>query len=87
MKRIKSDKIILSDRIFDGYIYYEGDKIVAVTSDELAFDAETDLTGLYVSAGFIDIHTHGGGGHPFEGSVDDIIGGVNFHLGHGTTSI
>ena len=87
MKRIKSDKIILSDRVFDGYIYYEDDKIVAVTSDELAYEEETDLTGLFVSAGFIDIHTHGGGGYAFEKSVDDIVEGCNFHLSHGTTTI
>ena len=33
------------------------------------------------------MHTHGGGGNPFEGSVDDIVAGCNFHLRHGTTTI
>lgn len=60
---------------------------MAVTDAELSFDAEYDAGDNYVSAGFIDIHTHGGGGYPFEGSVDDIVSGVNFHLTHGTTSI
>lgn len=87
MERIKSDKIILSEGIFDGYVYFEKGKIVDVTSKELAVDKEYDMTGLYVSAGFIDIHTHGGGGNPFEGSVEQIIQGCNFHLKHGTTSI
>ena len=27
MKRIKSDKIILSDRVFDGYVYFENGRI------------------------------------------------------------
>lgn len=87
MKRIKSDKIILADRIFDGYVYFENEKIVDVTDRELPVAEEYDMTGLYVSAGFIDIHTHGGGGYRFEGSVDEIISACEFHLAHGTTSI
>jgi len=87
MKRIKSDKIILEDRILDGYIYFKNSKIMDVTSADYPVSEEYDLTGLYVSPGFIDMHTHGGGGNPFEGSVEDIVNGCNFHLEHGTTSI
>ena len=87
MRRIKSSKIISGGNISSGYIYYDNGKIMAVTDAELSFDAEYDAGDNYVSAGFIDIHTHGGGGYPFEGSVDDIVSGVNFHLTHGTTSI
>jgi N-acetylglucosamine-6-phosphate deacetylase len=87
MKRIKSNNIIANEKILGGYVYYDGGKIIAVTSDELPFAEELDVGELYVSAGFIDPHTHGGGGYPFEGTVDDIVGGVNFHLAHGTTSI
>ena len=87
MKRIKSSNIIFDGRLFSGYVYTEGGKITAVTDKELPFDSEYDAGDSFVSAGFIDIHTHGGGGYPFEGTVDDIVGGVNFHLTHGTTSI
>lgn len=87
MKRIKCDKIILEDRILDGYVYFKNGKIMDVTSADYPVSEEYDLTGLYVSAGFIELHTHGGGGNPFEGSVDDIVNGCNFHLEHGTTSI
>ena len=87
MKRIKCDRIILEDRILDGYIYFKNSKIMDVTSAVYPVEEEYDMTGLYVCPGFIDIHTHGGGGNPFEGSVDDIVGGCNFHLTHGTTSI
>ena len=87
MERIKSNKIILADEIFDGYVYFENGKIVDVTAVDFAVDKEYDMTGLYVSAGFIDIHTHGGGGNPFEGSVEQIVEGCNFHLKHGTTAI
>ena len=87
MKRIKSNNIITTDGILSGYVYLDGGKIVGVTSDELSFTEEYDAGDLYLSAGFIDPHTHGGGGYPFEGTLDDIVGGVNFHLTHGTTSI
>ncbi len=87
MKRIKSNKILFSDRIFDGYVYFDDGKITDITSAEYTVDKEYNATDLYVSPGFIDIHTHGGGGNAFEGSVDDIVNGCNFHLTHGTTSI
>ena len=87
MKRIKSSNIISDGKITSGYVYFEDGKIISVGVDDLAYDEGIDVGDAYVSAGFIDIHTHGGGGYPFEGEVDDIVGGVNFHLGHGTTSI
>ena len=87
MKRIRSDRIITSDGICNGYIYFEDGRITDVTASEHPVVEEYDATGYYVSPGFIDIHTHGGGGNPFEGSVDEIVEGCNFHLRHGTTSI
>ena len=87
MKRIKSDKIILEDRILDGYLYFEDGIITDVTTEERPADEVFDMTGYYVSPGFIDIHTHGGGGYRFEGSTEEIINGCNFHLKHGTTAI
>ncbi|MBQ4113278.1 MAG: N-acetylglucosamine-6-phosphate deacetylase [Clostridia bacterium] len=87
MKRIKSDKIILEDRILDGYVYFENGVITDVTTEEHPADEVFDMTGYYVSPGFIDIHTHGGGGYRFEGSTEEIVNGCNFHLKHGTTSI
>ena len=87
MLKIKSDKIILQDGYFDGYVYVNGDKIACVSKENMPAEAEYDATGCYVSAGFIDMHTHGGGGNPFEGSVEQIIAGCNFHLAHGTTTI
>ena len=87
MKRIKSGNIITDGKLVSGYLYYEDGKIAAITDAELPFDSEYDAGDDFVSPGFIDIHTHGGGGYPFEGEVEDIIGGVNFHLTHGTTAI
>ena len=87
MKRIKSDQIILEDRLFDGYVYVESGIITDVTTEERPANEVFDMTGYYVSPGFIDIHTHGGGGYRFEGSTEEIVHGCNFHLKHGTTAI
>ena len=88
MIRIKSDKIILSGGVFNGYLYVEDGKIIAVTTDAKPAEKEYDYTGNYVSAGFIDMHTHGAGGYAFMNSeVEDVIAGVNYHLAHGTTTI
>lgn len=87
MIRIKSDKIITKDGIVDGFVYVEGDKIVKVCNDDVPCTTY-DMTGRYVSAGFIELHTHGAGGHAFMNStVKDVIEGSNYHLAHGTTSI
>lgn len=87
MKRIKSNKIVLDNSLFDGYIYFEDGKITDLTVKEYPVSEEYDYTNLYVSAGFIDIHTHGGGGYSFSDELEDVIMGCNFHLAHGTTSI
>lgn len=87
MKRIRCDKIILSDSVFDGYLYLDDGKIVKLGTEKHSAEEEYDFTGSYLSAGFIDIHTHGGGGYPFEGSLEDVVNACNFHLAHGTTSI
>lgn len=51
-------------------------------------DRVIDAKGNFVSAGFIDIHVHGGGGHDFNDATEEAIrDGVAFHTKHGTTAI
>ena len=87
MIRIKSNKIVLTDSLYDGYIYIENGKIAEISNVEKAADEVYDFTGKYVSPGFIDIHTHGGAGCEFAGSAEDVVNAANFHFEHGTTSI
>ncbi len=87
MIRIKSDKIVLADSLYGGYVYIENGKIVEVSQNEKAADESYDFTGKYVAPGFIEIHCHGGAGCEFAGSAEDIVNAANFHFEHGTTSI
>ena len=85
---IKSDKIITPNGVINGFVYIDNGVIVDISSKEMASDEVYDFTGRYVSPGFIDMHTHGGGGFAFMNSgVSDVVGGANLHLKHGTTSI
>lgn len=86
-KALKSNLIVLPNGIFDGYVIIEDGKIAEITANAPKCEV-TDLSGNYVMAGFIDIHTHGGGGFSFtESSPEEIVAGCNFHLKHGTTTI
>lgn len=46
-----------------------------------------DCDGLYLSAGLIDLHVHGGGGFSAMGTADDIVKMSEAHLKNGVTSI
>jgi len=47
-----------------------------------------DIKGKFISPGFIDIHTHGGGGYDFmDGTVKAIKEASKSHMKFGTTSI
>ena len=88
MIEIKSDKIITPSGVKKGYLYFDNQTIAGVFNEQKPADKRYDLSGKYVSAGFIDMHVHGGAGHPFiNGTVDDVIKACNFHLTHGTTAI
>ena len=88
MIEIKSDKIIVGKDLFDGYVYVDNGLIASLSDKKLHSDKAFDFTGKYLSSGFIDMHTHGGGGYAFmNSSVNEVIDGCNFHLKHGTTSI
>lgn len=87
--RIKNGKLVIAQSIVsDKYLYLEDGKISCVTDKELPFDNEIDAKGQYVSAGFIDVHVHGGDGYEFVDATDEsILKAANIHAKHGTTTI
>jgi N-acetylglucosamine-6-phosphate deacetylase len=92
MKRIKiiNGKILTPFRVVEGNILVEDGRIAYVGSGDISPEGCTviDAGGNYVSPGFIDIHTHGGGGYDFmDGTAEAYIGAARTHALHGTTSI
>lgn len=45
-----------------------------------------DLAGRWLLPGFVDLHTHGGGGADVTQGPDDMAAAVAFHRAHGTTT-
>lgn len=93
MKRIKiyNGRVITPFRIIEnGCVLIENGKIIKVQQGDIA---DIDAIGIdagnnIVSPGFIDIHTHGAGGHDFmDGTVDAFLGAAKTHAQYGTTSL
>lgn len=87
---IINGKVIFHDRIEDGTpLILEDGKIIGVGGKLPEHtDCVCDALGRYVSPGFIDLHTHGGGGYDFmDGTAEAVEGACKLHLRHGTTSI
>src|SRR5690554_2945505 len=90
---IQNGKVISPDKIEENLsIVCEQGKITTIITPEQvtpsADDRVIDAKGNYVSAGFIDIHTHGGGGHDFmDGTVEAFLGAAETHAKHGTTAL
>ena len=80
---------LIADRMITGQnLYLENGRIAAITPEDLPYDRLMDAQGQYVSPGFIDIHSHGGGGADFmDGGVEPIEQAAMMHLEHGTTTI
>jgi N-acetylglucosamine-6-phosphate deacetylase len=75
-------RIVTPDGVVTGGLRLSGDRIAAIEPD--GEDAEAG----WVVPGFVDIHTHGGGGHTFTtADPQQARAGAAFHLRHGTTSM
>ncbi len=88
--RLTNAKIIRGDLIEEKDLLIKDGKIAAIIDrKDSAENYETvDCKGNYVSAGFIDIHQHGGGGSDYmDDDPDAIYKATAAHLAHGTTSV
>lgn len=93
MNRLKiiNGKIITPYRIIsDHAVWIEGSTIKAIEPQHVPFSRAVtiDAGGQYVAPGFIDLHTHGAGGHDFmDGTVEAFLGAAEMHARHGTTTL
>jgi N-acetylglucosamine-6-phosphate deacetylase len=89
--KIVNARLITPFRIMErSSIFCHDGKISYVGNDNLQNEncLMIDAEGMYISPGFIDIHTHGGGGYDFmDGTIEAYIGAAEKHAEHGTTAI
>ncbi len=70
-----------------GEVAFENGYLVPVPDDTDGAEI-VDAKGQYVSAGFVDIHTHGGGGADFLDNTEDaFLTAARLHAQHGTTTL
>lgn len=87
--KITGGRLIQDGEIRDGLnLYIEGGKIAALSAQDLPADEVIDARGNYVSPGFVDIHSHGGGDADFmDGTGSAFLTAAQMHARHGTTTI
>lgn len=82
-------RLVLENHTVKASLRTEGPRIEAYGEHLSALPGEevVDCKGLYLAPGFIDIHSHGGGGHDImDGDAEDIVLAAKAHLRHGTTT-
>lgn len=86
MKLLTNGRIVSDGKILEGYdICIDNGTITAVVPHGTAAGDTVDLSGHYISAGFIDIHCHGGGGAEFiDASPEAFQTAAAIHAAHGT---
>jgi N-acetylglucosamine-6-phosphate deacetylase len=85
--KIINGRIIADNKIEQKSLYIKDGLILDITEQDMPADEIIDAEGSYVSAGFIDIHCHGGGGYDFMDGEDALIEAAKTHFKHGTTAI
>ena len=90
MKLLTGGKIILEDRILEGYDLLFADRILSCLPDgrTAGIDAERiEVYGAFISPGFIDVHVNGACGADAMDATDESMDTFSKCLaGHGTTA-
>jgi N-acetylglucosamine-6-phosphate deacetylase len=80
-------KLDAHGQVDDFWMRVRGNTIESVGSGPQHPEADTlvDVSGQWFVPGFVDLHSHGGGGHSFDNGGDEISAALNAHRAHGTT--
>ena len=89
--RLCDGQLIMEDCVKNMDLLIDGSTISGIIESGKAVSSDyqaVDCAGMYVSAGFIDIHQHGGGGSDYmDDDPDAYLKATDAHLSHGTTSV
>jgi N-acetylglucosamine-6-phosphate deacetylase len=80
-------KLDAHGQVDDFWMLVRGDAIESVGSGTQHPEADNrvDVGGHWFVPGFVDLHSHGGGGHSFDNSGEEISAALHAHRAHGTT--
>ncbi|GII29504.1 N-acetylglucosamine-6-phosphate deacetylase [Planotetraspora mira] len=79
-------RLVTPEGVHDGWLTIEDGKITHIGRGQAPGNGRS-LGGRTVVPGFVDVHTHGGGGGSYpEGDPEKAAEVAAFHLGHGTTT-
>lgn len=88
---VQADRVITSDaELTPGWVRIEGARIVAVGSGVPVphpVERVCQFPGHTLAAGFVDAHSHGGGGFDVADGADAALAAAASHRLHGTTSL
>ena len=73
MKAIINAKIITCKEVLEGYNLLYSKKIIRITKELPIWAKVVDAQGLYLSAGFIDIHIHGSAGFDVMDGTEEAL--------------
>lgn len=81
--------VVLPDAVLErGAVVCENRQISAVGEDVSTPAGAEVVEGVYVAPGFVEIHTHGGGGADvMDGTAEAVLTVCRSHARHGTTTI
>ena len=85
--KITNGRVLVNNVFCETELYLEGKTIVGIGGNQ-PFDQVVNAEGQYVTAGWIDLHCHGGGGADFtDGNAEAVRTATLTHLIHGTTTL
>jgi N-acetylglucosamine-6-phosphate deacetylase len=88
--RFSGGSVITENGIFKKDVLIANGKIEAVIEPDIpSIDYKVlDCTGMHISPGFVEIHSHGGGGSDYMDEEGDTYkNALSLHVKHGTTSV
>ncbi|MFF1574579.1 N-acetylglucosamine-6-phosphate deacetylase [Leifsonia sp. NPDC058292] len=90
---VHSARKLDADGLVDDFWFVSDERTIVATGHGTGWHAAAqgagrevvDAGGHWLTPGFVDLHCHGGGGHPFDDGPEQMLEGLATHRSHGTT--